>query len=257
MLLGERRGEVPIEIIDFKKFLKESANSIGIHLASEPLNMFEVYKNVLKEWNTSRVNLTSIEDDEGIVFKHFIDSLVFSKAFKISDKEFTLLDLGSGAGFPGVPIKIAFRNVQLTLVDSQKKRALFLAVLLPRLGLSNINIFNSRGEELSRDVRFREQFDFVTMREFGKVPLNIEIGLPFVKVGGYLVLWKGEKDLAEFDKYKELISELGASLEEIYPYNLNDSIKRYIVKVKKGWVTPKKYPRSFATIIRSIKKNAC
>lgn len=166
-----------------------------------------------------------------------------------------MVDVGTGAGFPGIPLKVTNKNIQLTLIESQRNKALFLGVLLSRIGLPEVNIFNNRGEELARDGAFREQFDVVTMREFGRIPLNLEIGLPFVKMGGYLVLWKGKEDLQKLEKYKEFATELGGTFEEPFKYKLNDNKTRYLFILKKGWNTPKKYPRSYASIIKSARKD--
>lgn len=236
--------------------MKETAKTFGIYLSSESLNVFEVYKNVLKEWNADRVNLTSISDDEGIAIKHFIDSLILSKAVDLTRDGIKMLDVGTGAGFPGIPLKIAFRNLKLTLIESQKKKALFIAVLLSRIGLNDVDVFNSRGELLAKEPAFREQYDIVVMREFGKVPLNLEIGIPFVKQGGFLVLWKGEKDLKQVEKNKNFAIELGASFEEPFTYKLGEDKMRYLCILKKGWSTPRKYPRSYAVISKGAKKHA-
>jgi len=217
--------------------------------------MFEVYRNVLKDWNATRINLTAITDDKEIILKHFIDSLEITRIIMPNAKDISIIDIGTGAGFPGVPIKIAFPGVKLTLLDSQKKRALFLGVLLGRLGLQDVAVFNARGEEMARDAQFRERFDIVTMREFGKLPLNLEIGIPFVKIGGSLVLWKGRKDLDELPKYANFINELGGSIDRIEPYTIrkNDA-EHYLIQIKKGWNTPQKYPRVYSSILRSLKR---
>lgn len=167
-----------------------------------------------------------------------------------------VIDIGTGAGFPGIPLKIFFRNIKLTLVESQKKKALFLAVLLSRIGLNDVNVFGSRGESLAKDEAFREKFDVALMREFGRVPLNLEIGAPFVKMGGILALWKGEADLKQIEKSKEFANELGVEFGEPLSYKLNDNITRYIIIAKKVWNTPSKYPRSYAVISRNARKNA-
>lgn len=217
--------------------------------------MFEVYRNVLKDWNATRINLTAITDDKEIILKHFIDSLEISRIIVPGVEDMRIIDIGTGAGFPGVPIKIAFPGVKLTLLDSQKKRALFLGVLLGRLGLQDVAVFNARGEEMARDAQFRESFDIVTMREFGKLPLNLEIGIPFVKIGGSLILWKGRKDVDELPKYANFINELGGSIDKIEPYTIrkNDT-QRYLIQIKKGWNTPQKYPRVYSSILRSLKR---
>ncbi|MGC8721890.1 MAG: 16S rRNA (guanine(527)-N(7))-methyltransferase RsmG [Caldisericaceae bacterium] len=217
--------------------------------------MFEVYRNVLKDWNGTRINITAITEDKEIVLKHFIDSLELVRVVPPFSEGDKIVDIGTGGGFPGVPIKIAFPQISLTLLDSQKKRALFLGVLLGRLGLQDVAVFNARGEELAKDSQFREIFDIATMREFGKIPLNLEIGMPFVKVGGSLVLWKGKKDIDELQNYTGLINELGGRLEKIEPYTLyKGDTERYLVCISKEWNTPQKYPRAYSSILRSLRR---
>ncbi|WP_231837265.1 16S rRNA (guanine(527)-N(7))-methyltransferase RsmG [Caldisericum exile] len=213
------------------------------------LTYFEVYKNLLLDWNT-HMNLTAVRDEEGIIYKHFVDSLMI---LKVVDNFSSLLDVGSGAGFPGVPVKIVKRDVSLSLIESQKKKATFLEILLERLTFTDAKVYNTRAEELGKE-HLRESFDVVCEREFGKIPINLEIGLPFVKLGGRLLLYKGAKDIEKMDIFKIFIEELGGSIEKIIPYKLNDPIERYIVSIKKEWYTPKRYPRSYSSMLRDLKK---
>jgi 16S rRNA (guanine527-N7)-methyltransferase len=250
---GKRRGEVKISQLELNKLIRKEALNLGLKLSPQALDMFEVYLNILKDWNATRINLTAITDDKEIILKHFIDSLEIAKIIDFSRQNLSIIDIGTGAGFPGIPIKIAFPNVKLILMDSQKKRALFLGVLLGRLGLQDVSVFNARGEDLAKEENFRERFDIVVMREFGKVPLNLEIGMPFVKVKGSMVLWKGKKDVDELQNYDRFINELGGSLNKIESYKLDKEGIRYLVRIKKGWNTPQKYPRTYASILRSLK----
>ncbi len=223
-------------------------------LSPQALDMFDVYKNVLQDWNSTRVNLTAITKDEDIALKHFIDSLEAAQAVDFSETNLKIIDVGTGAGFPGIPLKIAFPNIQLTLLDSQKKRALFLAVLLGRLGLQDVAVFNARGEELAKDMAFRECFDVAMMREFGKIPLNLEIGLPFVKVGGSLLLWKGGNDIEGLPRCEKFLNELGGRVEKIYTYKFTDTSEHFVVHIKKEWNTPQKYPRTYSSMLRSLNR---
>ena len=224
-------------------------------MSEESLNMFEVYKSVLQDWNETRFNLTAITDDREIALKHFIDSLEIYKAIKFRDRKLNVIDIGTGAGFPGVPIKIAFPHLNMTLVDSQRKRTLFLAVLLRKLAFNDVEVFNARGEELANDEDFRGKFDIVLMRELNKLPVNIEIGLPFLKKGGFLVLWKGKDDIKDVGNFEQFINKLGGGVEKVKKYRLDSEREKYLIVVKKIKPTPAKYPRSFSSIMRSLRKS--
>jgi len=201
----------------FTEKLRDAFNEASLQIDEESFPYFEIYKNTLMEWNNS-INLTAIRDEEGIIYKHFVDSLMLLKAI---DNFSSLLDIGSGAGFPGLPLKIARKNIVLSLIESQRKKTMFLEILLEKLSFMDVKVYNVRAEELGKS-ELRESFDVVTERELGKFPINVEIGLPFVKLGGYLALYKGEKDLETIDIYKPLIEELSGSVERIVPYKLND-----------------------------------
>jgi 16S rRNA (guanine527-N7)-methyltransferase len=216
--------------------------------------MFEVYKSVLQDWNETRFNLTAVTGDRDIALKHFIDSLEVYKVINLKGKKLNVIDIGTGAGFPGVPIKIAFPHLKMTLVDSQRKRTLFLAVLLRRLAFSDVAVFNARGEELAKDEDFREKFDIVLMRELNKLPVNIEIGLPFLKQRGFLVLWKGKSDIEEVGNFEQFVNRLGGRIEKIKKYRLDSVRERYLIVIKKINPTPVKYPRSFSSMMRSLRE---
>jgi len=259
---GKRRGEIHISELNFKDFLSDQARPLGLVLSKEALNMFEVYKSVLQDWNETRFNLTAITDDREIALKHFIDSLEISKAIKLENKELNVIDIGTGAGFPGLPVKIAFPRLKMILVDSQRKRTFFLTVLLRKLAFNDVEVFNARGEELANDEAFRGKFNVVLMRELDKLPVNVEIGLPFLKKGGSLVLWKGKGDIAEVEKCGQFINKLGGKVGKIQKYTLESEREkererereRYLIIIKKVNPTPAKYPRSYSSIMRSLKK---
>ncbi|MGB9770238.1 MULTISPECIES: 16S rRNA (guanine(527)-N(7))-methyltransferase RsmG [Caldisericum] len=234
---------------EFTDKLREALLSASLPFDESSLAYFEVYKNLLFDWN-AHMNLTAIRDEDGIIYKHFVDSLM---VLKVVDNFSSLLDVGSGAGFPGVPVKIIKREIALSLIESQKKKATFLEILLERLTFTDAKVYNARAEELARD-NLRESFDVVCEREFGKIPINLEVGLPFVKLGGHLLLYKGAKDIEKIDIFKIFIEELGGSIEKIFPYKLNDSIERYIVSIRKEWHTPWRYPRSYSSMLRDLKK---
>jgi 16S rRNA (guanine527-N7)-methyltransferase len=251
---GKRRGEIHISNLNFKEFFSKKAKELDITLSEEALNMFDVYKSVLQDWNETRFNLTAITDDTAIAMKHFIDSLEVSTAIKLTGKNLSVIDIGSGAGFPGLPLKIAFPNLKVTLLDSQRKRTLFLTVLLRKLVIDDVAVFNARAEELVHDKDFREKFNIALARELGKLPVNIEIGMPFLKKGGYLALWKGKDEALSVEKYEKFINKLGGRIEKVKNYKLDTERERYLVIIKKTGLTPSKYPRTYSSIMRSIKK---
>lgn len=225
-----------------------------MELDERALRRMLVHKSMLDNWNSTRFNLTAIKGDKESALKHFADSLAINLAVKLDHAE--LIDIGTGAGFPGIPLKIAFPSIRLTLLDSKEKKAAFVMMLLRRLELSNeVNLLVARGEDIGKDEKFREQFDIAVMRGVGKIPINAEVGLPFVKIGGFLVLWKGEKDISQISKFEQFIEELGGNVEKTVPYKLGDDTQtRYLLVIKKVSKTPAKYPRKYSTMRKHLKR---
>ncbi len=213
-----------------------------------------VHKMMLSDWNSTRFNLTAIEGDKDTALKHFIDSLAANLAVKFDTQK--VIDIGTGAGFPGIPLKIAFPSINLTLLDSKEKKAAFVMMVLRRLEFdSEVGIIVARGEDMGKDPSFRETFDIVTMRGVSKIPINAEIGLPFVKFGGKVLLWKGKKDIDRLSKYEGFIDKLGGKISKIVPYKLGDiPMERFIVVLEKVKKTPEKYPRRYSTMRKFVKK---
>ncbi|MCD6427830.1 MAG: 16S rRNA (guanine(527)-N(7))-methyltransferase RsmG [Caldisericaceae bacterium] len=225
-----------------------------MELDDQALRRMLVHKMMLSDWNNTRFNLTTISGDRETALKHFLDSLAASLAVKF-DKQ-RVIDIGTGAGFPGVPLKIAFPSINLTLLDSKEKKAAFVTMLLRRLEFdSEVRIIVARGEDIGKDSEFRGMFDVSTMRGVSKIPINAEIGLPLVKIGGKVILWKGKKDVDKLNKYEEFIDKLGGRVSKVIPYNLGDIPgERYLLVLEKVRETPSKYPRRYSTMRKALRK---
>lgn len=233
--------------IDLNK-LREYTHSYGIHLDDEMLSAFDKYGDSLKEWN-EKINLTAIVDDDGILVKHFVDSLLLLDAVEIP-KGAKLVDVGTGAGFPGVPARIARPDISLVLMDSLNKRLIFLEELCKRLNIS-VERVHGRAEEKGRRAEFRETFDLATARAVTDLRELAEFCLPMVKVGGTFAALKGFCVEEELEQAKRAIQLMGGQLQEVKKYTLPDGGKRAIVCIKKISQTPTKYPRPFAKIAKN------
>lgn len=237
-----------IEVLPFdREFLKINAKKAGFLLNEENLNLFETYYTELVEYN-NKVNLTAITDPEGVAITHFVDSLTLLNADLPQD--IRLADIGAGAGFPSVPVKIFRPDIDVTLIDSLNKRIVFLEYLREKLGIS-YNAIHARAEEAGRKEDLRESFDVVCARGVAKIYLLCEYCLPLLKKGGMLVAMKGPEPLEEIKEAKRAIQELGGKLEEVKSFILPDSSKRSLVIIRKISTTPNKYPRQSAKISKS------
>ena len=187
------------------------------------------------------MNLTAITDDEGIAVKHFIDSISLLKYIKFENNS-KVIDIGTGAGFPGIPLKIMQPEIELTLLDSLNKRLIFLDEVCKKLEL-NGSLVHGRAEELGRDESYREKYDIAVSRAVANLPALCEYCLPFVKVGGSFVSMKGPDGENEVDASENAFNILGGKVEKLYRTDLPDNSKRIIISVKKIANTPLKYPR--------------
>ena len=218
-------------------FILELKN-LNISLSDEQIEQFKKYYELLVEHNKV-MNLTGITDYEGVYLKHFYDSLTLVKAYDFNNK-IELLDVGSGAGFPSIPLKIAFPNIKVTIIDGLNKRLEFLKVVIKELKLEDVNLIHTRAE----DYNNREYYDVVTSRALADINIGLELCMPFVKVNGYYLPMVVSYDLGE-----NTIKKLGGILEGEVKFNLPiENSERKILKVKKIEVTNKKYPRSFSKI---------
>ena len=222
----------------FEKDLSE----IGVTLTEQQINQFLRYYELLVEWN-EKMNLTAITTYDEVMKKHFVDSLSLIKTYDIS-KQVKVIDVGTGAGFPGLALKIAYPALQVTLLDSLNKRINFLNEVIAQLGLTGVETVHGRAEDFAKPNILREKFDLCVSRAVANMSTLSEYCLPFVKVGGEFISYKSEKIDEEMSKAKNAISILGGKLQRNEEFYLPDSdIYRNLVVIKKTKETPKKYPR--------------
>ncbi len=221
----------------------DNLKELGVEIDSKQLEQFNQYYETLVEWNEF-MNLTGITEYDEVLLKHFVDSLVLDPNKLITSDKIRLIDVGTGAGFPGLPIKIAFPNVDVVLLDSLNKRIKFLDEVINKLGLENIKTIHSRAEDGGRNKELREQFDIAISRAVANLSSLAEYNLPYVKLGGYFVAMKSGEIDEEAENAKKAIKLLGGQLEKITKFRLpNTDIDRSLVLIKKVKETSKKYPR--------------
>ncbi len=225
---------------DIKNRLSQLCEQEGISLSEKQLGQFQRYMELLVEWNR-KMNLTAITDPEGVTVKHFYDSLLLLKAVELPEGA-SLIDVGTGAGFPGIPVAIARPDVKLTLLDSLNKRLVFLAEVCRELGIS-AEIRHARAEEGGRQKELREQFDFATARAVAGMNVLSEYCVPFVKKGGAFVAMKGPDGEEELKQAACGIGTLGGKPEKATHFTLPDGSQRCIIVVRKVRETPAAYPR--------------
>ena len=229
-----------------EEFIKK-VKDLGITLTDTQLNQLEEYCNFLLVYN-EHTNLTAIKNPDQVYLKHFYDSLTFIKAIDPSKYE-NLLDIGTGAGFPGMVLKIVYPTLEVTLLDSNNKKINFLKELTMKLGLTKVNFFHGRAEEFC--IKNRERFDLVTARAVSNMTVLTELCLPLTKVGGYFIAMKGS-NIDEITEAKAAITKLGGKLENIVNFTLpTEESGRNIAKILKEKTTPKEYPRRYEKIVKS------
>lgn len=222
--------------------LKEGTTQLGVRLSDKQRRHFQIYLEELQAWN-NKANLTSVEGSDDIVIRHFLDSIscVLSKRIDHFSK---LVDIGAGAGFPGIPIKIVSPSICLVLVDSVKKKTDFLTSLVEKLCLTNTSIIRQRAEEYARESSNRETYDIVVARAVSELPVIIEYGLPLLKPGGALIAQKGKIKEAELKKGARAATLLGGSIAEVKSVEVPFlDEERNLVIVEKQRVSPLDYPR--------------
>ncbi len=225
---------------EFSKKLKDTMKKINIEITDKQVNDFYNYMNLLLEWN-EKINLTAITEENDIILKHFVDCGTILKYIKDNS---SIIDIGTGAGFPGIPLKILNNSLKITLMDSLNKRIIFLNNVIEELKLSNIEAIHARAEELARNRNYREKFDIVTSRAVANLSILSEYMLPFVKKNGIAISMKGSNIDEELNNSKKAIKILGGKIEKIDNFNLAETDNlRNIIILRKIEKTPKEFPR--------------
>lgn len=226
-----------MEKIEFSELFRQESIKNGIELSEDVVNKFYLYMSNLIEWN-SKINLTAIKDEKDIIIKHFIDSIVIEKYLNPGK----LMDVGSGAGFPGIPLKIINDNLDVTLIDAVNKKVNFMNDSIDKLKLKNIKAMHVRAEEIAHEKIFRETYDVVVSRAVANMSTLVEYMLPFVKVGGRCLCLKGPNCEEEINASKNAIKKLGGQIDKVIEYKLEDN-ERCLVIIDKIKSTEQIYPR--------------
>lgn len=229
-----------MDFVTFKAKLLEN----NIILSDEQIESYKTYSKLLQEWNKV-MDLTAIDEEEQIIEKHFYDSLISAKYFKYENQ--TLLDIGSGAGFPGLVLAIAFPNLNITLLEPTLKRCNFLNAVINELGLKNVNVINDRAENFISTKR--EAYDLVTSRAVSRLNMLLELSIPFLRVNGYMIALKGKNAELELNEAKNALDLLNTKLLNKFDLKLpSEEENRSILILQKKSITNTKYPRNYGTI---------
>ena len=228
----------------FRGILKNKCEKLKIKIEEKNIEKFYKYMKLLLEWN-KKINLTAITEPNEVILKHFVDSLTISKYI---EDDSTLVDVGTGAGFPGIPLKIIREDLEITLVDSLNKRINFLKEIIEEIELKNIKAIHSRAEEFGKNVKYREKFDYATSRAVANLSTLSEYLIPLVKIKGRIISMKGSEVKEELIDSKNAINVLGGKILKVDEFQLPSSdIKRNIIIIEKVKNTPNKYPRKAGT----------
>jgi 16S rRNA (guanine527-N7)-methyltransferase len=225
--------------------LKAGAEELGLHLRQRQIEQFRIYYKELIDWN-KKINLTRITEYEEVQLKHFLDSLTVLTAVKPADKakKLKVIDVGTGAGMPGIPLKIARPDINLTLLEATRKKTEFLEYVVEKLGLDDVEIAAARAEEAAHDRKYREKYDVVLSRAVATLPALVELALPFCGLGGVFIALKKGEIQKEIEKSRRAIEVLGGILREVRPVELEGlDDKRNLVIIGKVKATPAGYPR--------------
>lgn len=229
---------------EFKEKMQEKSKILGFDFSVEQISKFYKYMNMLIEWN-EKINLTAIIEPNEIILKHFIDSLTI---YKDIPNNSSVVDVGTGAGFPGIPLAIMNESLKITLVDSLNKRLIFLQEVINELNLKNVELVHARAEEFGQNKKYRECFDVSTSRAVANLSTLSEYLIPLVKVNGKVISMKASEAQEEINDAKKAIEVLGGAIEKIEEFNLPQSdIGRTVIIIRKEKTTPNKYPRKPGT----------
>ena len=225
-----------------KDILRKGIEELGISVNDKILQDFKVYREVLVDWN-QKMNLTGIEEEREVYIIHFLDSISAITNNYIKDG-MSIIDVGTGAGFPGLPLRICLKNVKLTLLDSLNKRINFLQEVSAKVGIDDIEFIHGRAEDFGKDENYREKYDIATARAVAGLPVLIEFCAPFIKLGGYFVCLKGPNANLELEEAKKAIEIMGLEFVEKIDVKLPElDLSHNILVFKKIKNTPEKYPR--------------
>ena len=225
-----------------EEILRQGINGFGIEANDQMINDLKTYREILVDWN-QKMNLTGIEEEREVFIKHFLDSISALSNGYIKNG-ISLIDVGTGAGFPGLPLKICLRDIKLTLLDSLNKRINFLQEVSNTVNLEDVEFIHGRAEDFGKDSKYREQFDVATARAVAGLPILMEFCVPFVKLGGYFVCLKGPNANLELEESQKAMEVLGLEFIEKIDIELpNEELKHNILVFKKVKNTPEKYPR--------------
>ncbi len=232
-----------------RSFLRDACNQLSIQLTDEQIEQFFVYKELLLDWN-EKINLTTIVAEQDVLIKHFVDSMSIACFLDVSGKK--IIDVGTGAGFPGLPLKLLHHDIDLVLLDSLHKRVRFLEDVVDKLQLPEVRCVHMRAEEGGRDEAYREQFDISLSRAVANLASLAEYCLPYVCVGGTFVAMKGPDVGEEMKEAQNAIGLLGGEISDMKTVHLPSSdIQHSIIFVKKIRQTPPKYPRAAHKVSKS------
>ncbi len=228
------------------ELFQTSLEEKGVELSEKQLSQFETYYNLLVEWN-EKMNLTAITEKEEVYLKHFYDSVTAGFYFDFN-QDITVCDVGAGAGFPAIPLKIAFPEIKLTVVDSLNKRIGFLQHVVDELGLEEVSLYHDRAETFAHRPEFRQTFDLVTARAVARLSVLSELCLPLVKIGGHFLGMKGANLPEEVRDGEKAVKLLGGKVKDIHSFVLPiEESERNIIVIDKVKETPKKFPRKPGT----------
>lgn len=232
---------------EFIELLCKECKNQNVDITEEQANNLEMYKTLLLEWN-EKMNLTAITDEYEIIIKHFVDCLECTKVIKDEEK---IIDVGTGAGFPGMVLAIYYKDKKFTLLDALNKRLIFLQEVVNTLKLDNVEIIHGRAEEVARKEEYKEQFDASVSRAVAQLPVLLEYTSPFIKVNGKCIVMKGDNVEDEVKLSSNALNTLKLKIVYRFNYNYminNEEYNRSILKINKIGNTPQKYPRNYGQI---------